>query len=38
MSETRPTLTLVTCYPFDFVGHAPKRFIVHAELVDEQTR
>ncbi len=24
------TLTLVTCYPFYFVGHAPKRFIVHA--------
>lgn len=26
-------LTLVTCYPFDYVGNAPKRFIVHAELV-----
>jgi sortase A len=24
------TLTLVTCYPFYFVGHAPKRFIVRA--------
>jgi sortase A len=23
-------LTLVTCYPFSFIGHAPKRFIVHA--------
>jgi len=23
-------LTLVTCYPFDFVGHAPKRFVVRA--------
>jgi sortase A len=23
-------LTLVTCYPFYFVGHAPKRFIVQA--------
>jgi sortase A len=29
----RPTLTLVTCYPFTFVGHAPRRFIVRAELV-----
>jgi len=29
-----PTLTLVTCYPFEFIGHAPKRFIVQAELVD----
>jgi sortase A len=25
-----PTLTLVTCYPFTYVGSAPKRFIVHA--------
>ena len=25
-----PTLTLITCYPFYYVGHAPKRFIVHA--------
>jgi len=25
-----PALTLVTCYPFEFVGHAPMRFIVHA--------
>ena len=24
------TLTLVTCYPFDYVGSAPRRFIVHA--------
>jgi len=24
------TLTLVTCYPFHFVGHAPQRFIVVA--------
>lgn len=25
-----PTLTLVTCYPFEFIGHAPKRFIIQA--------
>jgi sortase A len=24
------TLTLVTCYPFYFIGAAPKRFVVHA--------
>ena len=29
-STDESTLTLVTCYPFDFVGPAPKRFIVHA--------
>jgi sortase A len=25
------TLTLITCYPFYYVGSAPKRFVVHAE-------
>jgi sortase A len=30
-----PELTLVTCYPFYYVGSAPKRFIVRAERVDE---
>ena len=34
----RPVVTLVTCYPFDFVGHAPRRFIVRAELVSESAR
>ena len=28
------SLTLVTCYPFNYVGSAPKRFIVHAKRVD----
>lgn len=32
------TLTLVTCYPFRFVGAAPKRFIVHARQVPASTR
>ena len=27
-----PTLTLVTCYPFTYVGSAPQRFIVRATL------
>jgi sortase A len=29
----RPTLTLVTCFPFNYVGAAPRRFIVHAHLL-----
>jgi sortase A len=29
-----PTLTLVTCYPFNYVGAAPKRFIVRADRTD----
>jgi|SRR5579872_1107062 len=32
-STEESTLTLVTCYPFYFVGHAPKRFIVRARQV-----
>jgi len=30
----RPVLTLVTCYPFFYIGAAPKRFIVRAELIE----
>jgi len=31
----QPTLTLVTCYPFEFIGHAPKRFIIQASMVED---
>ena len=31
--HNRPELTLITCYPFEFIGAAPKRFIVHAHLL-----
>ena len=31
-----PSITLVTCYPFYFVGHAPQRFIVKASRVVEE--
>jgi sortase A len=27
-----PELTLITCYPFDFIGRAPQRYVVRAEL------
>jgi sortase A len=27
-------LTLITCYPFNFIGNAPKRFIVQATRVE----
>jgi sortase A len=30
-----PELTLVTCYPFDFIGRAPQRYVVRAELRKE---
>jgi LPXTG-site transpeptidase (sortase) family protein len=29
-----PTLTLLTCFPFYFVGDAPRRFVVRASLVE----
>lgn len=29
-----PVLTLVTCFPFNYVGSAPKRFIVRARQID----
>jgi sortase A len=43
LRDTREqTVTLVTCYPFYFVGHAPQRFIVTASLdvtdVNQQKR
>jgi sortase A len=34
----RPMLTLVTCYPFTYIGHAPHRYILQAVLVDQAAR
>ena len=31
--QDRSTLTLITCYPFSYVGAAPQRFVIHAERV-----
>jgi len=35
-SRDRDELTLITCYPFYFVGHAPQRFIVHASPTEQR--
>ncbi len=35
--QSVPTLTLVTCYPFYFVGKAPKRYIVSATLIESDS-
>jgi sortase A len=32
--QRKRTLTLVTCYPFYYVGRAPERYIVQASIVD----
>jgi sortase A len=34
----QPSLTLVTCYPFNYIGNAPKRYIVRADLTREARR
>jgi sortase A len=37
-SRPKTSLTLVTCYPFYYVGHAPKRYIVHASIANPVDR
>ncbi len=32
--SAKSSVTLVTCYPFYFIGAAPKRFIVHAQRIE----
>ncbi|HEX4996637.1 MAG TPA: class D sortase [Terriglobia bacterium] len=34
LSGNSHELTLITCYPFYFIGPAPKRFVVHAREVE----
>jgi sortase A len=36
-ASTAPTLTLITCFPFDYVGAAPQRFIVRAREIRATT-
>jgi sortase A len=33
-NQKHPTLTLVTCYPFHYIGPAPQRWVVQADLVE----
>lgn len=34
--KPKSTLTVTTCYPFGFIGNAPKRYILVADLVSEK--
>jgi sortase A len=36
--KPRATLTVTTCYPFDFIGDAPDRYILVASLVKSEKR
>jgi sortase A len=31
---SQPECTLITCFPFDYIGSAPRRFIVQARLTE----
>ena len=33
--KPRPTLTVTTCYPFNYIGDAPERYVLVANLVHE---
>lgn len=33
VKKEEPTLTLTTCYPFDYIGDAPDRYIIEAKLI-----
>ncbi|MBE3645717.1 class D sortase [Bacillus anthracis] len=33
VAKDKPTLTLTTCYPFNYIGDAPDRYIIEAYLV-----
>lgn len=37
-ARSQRSLTLITCYPFYYVGNAPQRFIIHAEREGEASR
>jgi sortase A len=37
-SKQGTSLTLITCYPFYYVGSAPQRFVIHAERQAPSTR
>ena len=34
VDKKEATLTLTTCYPFDFIGSAPERYVIQSELVN----
>ncbi|MFB5662267.1 class D sortase [Alteribacillus sp. HJP-4] len=38
VDKEAPTLTLTTCYPFNYLGSAPDRYIIEAELVETSDR
>ncbi|MBA2874543.1 class D sortase [Thermaerobacillus caldiproteolyticus] len=37
VEKPRPTLTVTTCYPFDFIGNAKQRYVLIAQFVKKRT-
>lgn len=37
VQKSKPTLTLTTCYPFNYIGDAPERYIVEASLISNSS-
>ncbi|WP_373367175.1 class D sortase [Alkalicoccobacillus gibsonii] len=35
VDKDAPTLTLTTCYPFEFLGSAPDRYIIQSKLIGQ---
>ncbi|CAM3993054.1 class D sortase [Bacillus paramycoides] len=38
VKKEEPTLTLTTCYPFDYIGDAPDRYIIEAKLTGSYSK
>ena len=38
VKKDRPMLTITTCYPFNYVGNATKRYIIQAELMGKEEK
>ncbi|PFD96408.1 class D sortase [Bacillus cereus] len=38
VKKEEPTLTLTTCYPFNYIGDAPDRYIIEAKLIATDSR
>lgn len=37
VNKKNPTLTLTTCYPFEYIGNAPDRYIIQAYFIKKGT-
>lgn len=38
IKKEEPILTLTTCYPFDYIGDAPDRYIIEAKLITSNSK